>query len=576
MTSFVSSLELYDSRFVPAQVSSAPAPAPAVSVSTAKPVREGMLHKQRDVFKGWRARHFVLQEDFLHYFCEPGDILPKKSMQITGCTVTPVKTAKVGDVEYFPFVISHNSSTKTYNLASTKKSETDAWVAAITKAAASAPSPATPSSAASQERILPRRPPPASNDSDDDDNSASAQKLKPVNYDRTTAGIPAKYVSKCDAAVEALMDSVRPGAEGWDSLFEKSGVKAYKRAGNMICVRGDALFPYTVVNLFGIICSAERKRDLDPQLHSARLAKQLSSHTTVEYLKFKQIWPTATRDFANLVHWRLLQNGSVAIVAFSEKFDDICPVEQGVVRAELILSGYLLTPTSRGTTVSYVVQTDQKGSLPSSIVNFISTMQPMCLANMRNALDHDVKMGRLAVGKFKAPSYEEMLFLADRLGAEHTGLSQEMAGIASHNSLVQEEEVAAHKESAKEKTKAKVQEKLKHATDPDFRRKNMSELTVGRLAVLLLPVAVYVAVQEEYRGMAFLFGFLFALGYVARLHLGIPKRKVSAHGFAAVPSGKMLVSFPVDLAKLIRYFEIKRDESNLDISITHLVIKVDI
>ncbi|CAM9998478.1 unnamed protein product, partial [Ectocarpus fasciculatus] len=58
-----------------------------------------------------------------------------------------------------------------------------------------------------------------------------------------------------------------------------------------------------------------------------------------------------------------------------------------------------------------------------------------------------------------------------------------------------------------------------------------------------------------------------------RLHLGIPKRKVSTHGFAAVPSGRMLINFPADLARLIRYFEIKREESNLDISITHLVIK---
>ncbi|CAM9998411.1 unnamed protein product, partial [Ectocarpus fasciculatus] len=348
--------------------------------------KEGTLYKQRDVFKGWRSRHFVLQEDFLHYFVESDDILPKKSMQICGCTITPVKTSKVGEVEYHPFVISHQTSTKTYNLASTSKAETDAWIAAITKAAAASPSPATSSAAAAQ-RILPRRPPPSSQDSDDED--PVAQKTKPVNYERTTEGIPAKYIAKTDAAVETLLDSVGPDAEGWDALFEKNNVKAYKRAGNIICVRGDSFFPYPIVNVFSMICNPARKRDLDPQLHAAKLLKQLSSHTTVEYLRFKQIWPTAIRDFVNLVHWRLLKNGSIAVVAFSEKFDDMCPVEQGIVRAELILSGYLLTPTSKGTQVNYVVQTDLKGTLPTSIVNFISTMQPMCLANMRNALDQD-------------------------------------------------------------------------------------------------------------------------------------------------------------------------------------------
>jgi hypothetical protein len=354
MTSFVSSLELYDNRFNPSNVAPAKPAAPqAPIISTAKPVREGTLYKQRDVFKGWRPRHFVLHDDFLHYFVNSSDILPKKSMQITGCTVTPVRPTKLGEVEYFPFVISHPTSQKTYNLSADNKKDADEWMAAITAAAALQPSPVAPNPSTS-ERILPRRPPASTHDSDDD--TPGAAKTKPLNPTKTLDGIPPKFATKVESAVETLLDAVAPDADGWEPLFEKNGVKALKRPGSIICVRGDAVLPYPITNCFSVIWSSDRKRDLDPQLHSSKLLKPCSSHTNIEYLRFKQVWPTAVRDFVNLVHWRLLNDGRVVIVAFSEKYDELCPVEQGIVRAELILAGYLLTPTSKGTNISFIVQ----------------------------------------------------------------------------------------------------------------------------------------------------------------------------------------------------------------------------
>ena len=58
----------------------------------------------------------------------------------------------------------------------------------------------------------------------------------------------------------------------------------------------------------------------------------------------------------NISHWRLLADGSLVIVAFSEKFDDLCPLEDGVVRAECILAGYVMKQVDGGTQVHYLVQ----------------------------------------------------------------------------------------------------------------------------------------------------------------------------------------------------------------------------
>ena len=57
-----------------------------------------------------------------------------------------------------------------------------------------------------------------------------------------------------------------------------------------------------------------------------------------------------------MVHWRQLTNGTIVIVSFSEKLDDLKPIEDGTIRAEMILGGYVLKSTFTGTSVNYVSQ----------------------------------------------------------------------------------------------------------------------------------------------------------------------------------------------------------------------------
>jgi hypothetical protein len=58
-----------------------------------------------------------------------------------------------------------------------------------------------------------------------------------------------------------------------------------------------------------------------------------------------------------------------------------------------------------------------------------------------------------------------------------------------------------------------------------------------------------------------------------KLHLGeprIPSKAISAH---AMVSGNFVVSFPVNLPKILKYLETKRDETGVEISPTHIAIK---
>ena len=47
-------------------------------------LKAGICYKQRDVFKGWRPRHFVLVDYFLQYYIEADDAMPRNTLDLTG------------------------------------------------------------------------------------------------------------------------------------------------------------------------------------------------------------------------------------------------------------------------------------------------------------------------------------------------------------------------------------------------------------------------------------------------------------------------------------------------------------
>lgn len=51
-----------------------------------------------------------------------------------------------------------------------------------------------------------------------------------------------------------------------------------------------------------------------------------------------------------------MTDGTIIIAGFSDKFEDLHPLESGSIRGELILGGYVLRPHAQGTQVHFVVQ----------------------------------------------------------------------------------------------------------------------------------------------------------------------------------------------------------------------------
>jgi hypothetical protein len=384
MNMYISELRKTDSSYdtVPSSTTETMSGTPAQDDSPIAPARilmEGTMYKQRDVFKGWRPRYFILDDYFLHYYLKKGDDLPKKSIQVFGSSVTIVRSTRVGEIDYYPFVLSHPKSSKTYNFSVDSKELSDQWIAALKEVIVRetpAPLPNIP-----LDRILKRRP-------DEDDVKRSCA---PVNPELTLTHIPEKYALKIEYGVETLLELVSPqSSTKWQSFFEKNGVTAFKRPGSVVCVRSDSLLPFGVVDIFSVLMNDAKQKDVDMSIKSTKRIKNFSNNTALIYSRYKQIWPLTVRDFCNLVHWRLLSDGTIIIVAFSEKFEDLCPLEDGILRGELILGGYVLRQTAKGTQCNYVVQVDLKSTLPAPVINLISSIQPMNLGNIRTYLETTV------------------------------------------------------------------------------------------------------------------------------------------------------------------------------------------
>jgi hypothetical protein len=71
------------------------------------------------------------------------------------------------------------------------------------------------------------------------------------------------------------------------------------------------------------------------------------------------------------------------------------PEISGFVRGELLTSGYIIEPVDgtqqKESKVTYIVQLDPKGWLPTSVVNSVAVDQPKTLASLRNFINTKTK-----------------------------------------------------------------------------------------------------------------------------------------------------------------------------------------
>jgi len=590
--------------------------------------KQGILYKRRDVMKGWRPRHFVLQDGILQYYIDAVDTTPRGTIDLGGSSVSTDKPVNVDGIDYFPFIISKGK--QQYYLSSDNKLDADIWVAKIIEAASTATvRPSEMGDTMSTMNEIPASVPvstPASSSSTGSSSSSmilpsilsskSSRNAAPAvevpvlpscymtnvsNAAETRAFTPKDIMEKIEKGVKSLIDELSGDASDWEVLYEKTNYTAKKKPHNqVVIVKVESVVPYSLWDIFKVLLDCKRQQELDGAKQVHDMLKSISNHTWIEYVRFKAIWPTSARDFVNIAHWRLLQDGSVVIVAFGESaFDHLKPVEEGNVRGQIYPSGYLLQSTDKGTLVKYIVNTDLKGSLPSTVIKFACYAQADAVNRLKGVLDGDKKKATIKHPLNYISNYSELAMTFSDLSydvvkdrdtnvqsvATTTTTTAPPTSTTSGASVVSTTSTAttnpvvttsvAPSASSASSSKSlgpnaslpRRATMLKHAS-------KLSNVNAISLLVLFLPPLLYFLIDKrEYRVIAFLGSLLVVVNYLIRIHLGKPELKTSEQIMNKVADGHFTFRFPVELGRLLVYIDHKRSESTLEVTFTHVVVK---
>lgn len=233
-------------------------------------------------------------------------------------------------------------------------------------------------------------------------------------------GLETSVVDRLNSAASMLLQSRGSvsNSNDWRLLFERSGLRCYRSRGTskgVVSIRGDVFFPFSIPEIFKALLDRQLRAQIQPDIDAYPPIKWLSHHTGVEYMRYKPIWPTKPRDYCNLLHWRLLDNGILLFFAISEPSAHY-PVDANLIRGHLHVGGYVMESVPGGTQISLTVQVDVGGHIPKALANIVVAERPRLLLNLRDSLEKMYGGKPRSMSKMESPvppSYEGKSPLCD-------------------------------------------------------------------------------------------------------------------------------------------------------------------
>ncbi|KAK1947670.1 Dihydrolipoyllysine-residue acetyltransferase component of pyruvate dehydrogenase complex [Phytophthora citrophthora] len=346
--------------------------------------KSGHLYKKTGLGRSWRPRFFSLEGTVLYYYKREGDSVPKGIVVLTGCHIRATKDKKL-----YSFRISHPKTSKVYDLAATLPSRTEDWIQALSQAATMAQNSSSPGSG----RLL------TSNTSSSDVLHSSSSQSTLVDASVTEllsvpgAAIPDQYRDRMEGLLADFVAQARDDADVWKFQTEQRGVKAYvRRASRIGAFKGVGFIAHHPQKVLQLVLELSKRHTFDPQLLATQRVHVFNDHMWVDHLTYKAVFPAAARDFVNLTHWRVLKDGSVAVVAtYADDESFVKNQEPQVVRGKIEMAGFLLTPNEdyTGVNATYITKVDVKAGIPAGLQAKMFIKQAFVVDGLRKALDDD-------------------------------------------------------------------------------------------------------------------------------------------------------------------------------------------
>lgn len=216
------------------------------------------------------------------------------------------------------------------------------------------------------------------------------------------------------------------------------------------------------------------------------------------------------------------------------------------------------------------------------IINLITENQPLVLANVRRYLENTSHKTSVARGKFNVKVvYEDLIDKFNRslstsepeetpptVTALSAGSSK--AAPSTGNEAQGDDSVAANTPAQQKVQRVKsavssMVQKMVSQVARTSNRPDKRKITPISMLVVLTPSLLYYIAEPKFRVVAFIIGLFFSFRYLFRLHHGVPAGNFSVSsdrvfnsadgpkGISRLHRSRMVIRFPIDLGKLLRY-----------------------
>jgi len=547
--------------------------------------KTGLMRKKSDWRKNWDPRYFSLQKGILSYFLKKSDAEPRNSLVIRECDIMKrTESVTIDGKSHYGFSVAHAGMRISWALMCDDLEDRNEWVNVLQEVKG-VPSTRVLDNAVGSSAASTSFSSGSAASTDDDSATAGVAGDAGSVAGSPTENIPRQFLQPLEECIRNLLDGAaadnaaadgraagKSGSDGWEQMYVKGSLTASRKPGESIMVKGTAVLPFSIKDIFSVVADISQLHQINPQVDRTAKLLTFNRQTSTNHIVFKQVWPTAVRDMVNFTHWRLMPNGTLVIASFNaETFhsgqngqyvpaqggDNISvPSPKGAVRANLMMGGYVLVPDIKAgnTRVSYVVSSDLMGRIPTSVSNHVARNQPLIVLAILKELEAIPQAKRTSVNEL--PDFAGLLSITQAAAVNSKPL---FGAYAPNKSALKRE----NSPNTAEATRAAKREKEREKPPKTI------------FLTLLLPVLL--ACVMERHALGFLIGCFISLPYIHKqLLVGqlVENKYTNNVEFSnALPRGRVIVQFSVDLGKLLRYVDSKREGYGMDISLTHVIAK---
>jgi len=177
--------------------------------------------------------------------------------------------------------------------------------------------------------------------------------------------------------------------ESWNELFVQDGVHCFQLGdASMPSAMGKTMINAPMMAITNTLWDLQRRSVVDSLYHQGETLESFGTQTRIDHLEYKPYWPFQGRDFCNVTHWRMAQDGRSCLLLSTSTQHPRCPEKPGLVRGTVKASCFFMQHiSSHVTEVTYLIETEPMGSIPVSFVRNFMTHRPMILHQLKKTME---------------------------------------------------------------------------------------------------------------------------------------------------------------------------------------------